>query len=243
MKRHPSWGLDAPRIVFILFLSGVALIFLGRYLFSLLDDNHPFWAWTLWIYFLISGISCFLNVFLMIASSYVGKKRLIQALVAEQQLRGDETILDAGCGSGLLLIELAKALPFGKAIGVDLWKRKDQSKSQQAIVEKNARIANVSDRLTIMTADIRNLPFPDNSFDLVTSSLVLHSLKPQRERELALYELSRVLRPGGKILLIDFRYNREYFLWLQQARFYHLRLSRRLLSLFPPIQIVQGNKS
>src|SRR5690242_15723383 len=63
----------------------------------------------------------------MLWSSLAGKKRVRDRLVAALALKGDEHVLDAGCGRGLALIGCAKQLTTGKVVGIDLWSAKDQS--------------------------------------------------------------------------------------------------------------------
>ena len=63
----------------------------------------------------------------MVWSSKVGKLSARDRLIEALSLRGDESVLDVGCGRGLLLIAAAKLLTTGKAVGVDLWSAKDQS--------------------------------------------------------------------------------------------------------------------
>ena len=58
---------------------------------------------------------------LMFASSRFGKFHARDRLLERLKLRGDETVLDVGCGHGLLLIAAAKLLPRGHAVGIDLW--------------------------------------------------------------------------------------------------------------------------
>ncbi len=105
---------------------------------------------------------------------------------AETPLR----VLDAGCGTGLLLAALADGRPDARLTGVDL------SAGMLAIARRNLLAAGtgIADRCTLVQASLDHLPFPDASFDVVTSAFVLQ-LVPNRHR--ALRELRRVLRPGG----------------------------------------------
>ncbi|WP_282203230.1 class I SAM-dependent methyltransferase [Kitasatospora fiedleri] len=119
-------------------------------------------------------------------------------------LRGDERLLDLGCGRGAVLIGAARRLPRGRAVGVDLWASKDQSGNTPAATLANAAAAGVRDRVEVHTGDVTALPFPDAAFDLVTSALVLHNVPDPAARLRALDEALRVLRPGGRLLLADF---------------------------------------
>jgi SAM-dependent methyltransferase len=81
---------------------------------------------------------------------------------------------------------------------------------------RNATAAGVSDRVEVHTANITELPFPDDSFDLVISNVVIHNLKTGTERDTAIDEAVRVLRPGGRLLIADLRGTRQYRQRLQR---------------------------
>jgi arsenite methyltransferase len=78
------------------------------------------------------------------------------------------------------------------------------------IVIHNAVLEGVADLVTIETVDIRDLEFPAESFDVVTSSLVLHNLRAPADRRQVLENALRVLRPEGRLLLADIRNIDEY---------------------------------
>ncbi|MEU6233515.1 class I SAM-dependent methyltransferase [Kitasatospora sp. NPDC047058] len=120
-------------------------------------------------------------------------------------LKGDEELLDLGCGRGAVLIEAARRLPSGRAVGVDLWSGKDQSGNTPEATLANAAAAGVSDRVEVHTADMTALPFATGSFDVVTSALAIHNIPSPKARYRAVDEAMRVLRPGGHLLVADFR--------------------------------------
>lgn len=107
-----------------------------------------------------------------------------------------------GCGRGAVLIAAAKRLPQGRAVGVDLWTR-DQSGNRPEATIANAVAAGVAERVEVKTADMTALPFPDSSFDVVTSALAIHNIPTPHRRNQALDEAMRVLRPGGQLLVAD----------------------------------------
>jgi arsenite methyltransferase len=124
-------------------------------------------------------------------------------------LRGDETVLDMGCGRGAVLLAAAKLLPNGRAIGVDIW-RADQTDNSPDNTVRNAEIEGVADRVEVRTADITDLPFDDNSVDVIVSSLVVHNISDPLGREKAISEAARVLRPGGRLVLADIFFTNHY---------------------------------
>jgi cyclopropane fatty-acyl-phospholipid synthase-like methyltransferase len=125
-------------------------------------------------------------------------------------LKGDERLLDIGCGRGAVLLMAAQRLPRGRAIGVDVWSTKDQSGNAQQVTRQNAELEGVADRVELHTADMRELPFDDGSFDVVVSSLAIHNVPGAGERARALREAARVLRKGGKLVIADIRHTRQY---------------------------------
>ena len=109
-----------------------------------------------------------------------------------------------------MLIAAARRLPAGRAIGIDLWRSKDQSANNIEVTRANVRAAGVADRVELQTADMTQQPFPDASFDVVTSALAVHNIPTAERRERAVDEAMRVLRPGGRLLLAGFRHANDY---------------------------------
>ncbi len=113
--------------------------------------------------------------------------RLVQAA----ELTGAERVLDMGCGAGHTA--LAVAARAAEVVAVDV------TPEMLAVVEHLARERGVTNLVTRL-ADVAALPFPDSSFDVVTSRFSAHHYaEPAR----AAAEAARVLRPGGRFLLVD----------------------------------------
>ena len=68
----------------------------------------------------------------------------------------------------------------------------------------------VADRVELHTCDLRELPFEDNGFDVVLSNFAIHNISGRAGREKAISEAVRVLRPGGRLLIVDVRGTRQY---------------------------------
>jgi ubiquinone/menaquinone biosynthesis C-methylase UbiE len=105
------------------------------------------------------------------------------------------TVLDVGTGPGVLLVEIARLRPDLRLTGVDL------SADMVAAAERN--LQELNGRASARRGDVADLPFPADSFDLIVSSLSLHHWDDPRA---AGPELARVLRPGGRVYLYDFRF-------------------------------------
>ena len=103
-------------------------------------------------------------------------------------------VLDAGCGPGRLAVHLAREAPGLTVTGIDI------SPDMIALARQRAIATNLTDRLDFQVADVGALPFPDNEFDLVVSTLSLHHW-PDPVRGLA--EIRRVLKPNGKAYIYD----------------------------------------
>ncbi len=124
-----------------------------------------------------------------------GFYRRVAAEVAAAAPTG-AAVLDAGAGSGRLLVELARARPDLELSGVDL------EADMIARAEHNVRAAGQRDRIALKVGDVADLPYPDAAFDLVVSTLSMHHWAAV---ESAVGELARVLRPGGRLWIYDFR--------------------------------------
>ena len=195
MNRKVDYGIDAPREVrnFSLIAAvGVTAGLLMRLLAPM--------PWSRLGRIPISiGLWFGLSAAVMLWTSLFLKKRTREWLLSQHQWRGDERVLDAGCGRGLMLIGAAKRLTTGSATGIDLWSNVDQHSNSAEATRANAELEGVADRIELRTGDLRELPFDDATFDVVTSSFVVHNIHSSADRAKAMQELVRVLKPGGHI--------------------------------------------
>ena len=159
---------------------------------------------------LATAIICLVMAFWMIASSKWLKHRVARALLDSRDWRGDEAVLDIGCGRGLVAVAAARRVPRGKVTGVDIWQEVDLGGNSPEAIRANAEAAGVADRLSVDTGDARSLPYADASFDVVASMTAIHNIPGAEGRRAAIAEAWRVTRPGGQILIFDIRHARTY---------------------------------
>ncbi len=228
---RPNYGIDRPDIVFFLIAAGFVTLILG--VFS-------------YVFTLYEGLASSL-IFFAFASSFVIGSKVFKVKQAERLLnsitwRGDETVLDVGCGRGLLLISAAKHLRSGKAVGIDIWNKMLQSGNSPENTIRNARIAGVAERVEVRDGDARHLPFGDETFDIVVTSLVLHHV-PKSERRKTLSEIFRVLKPGGQLAMIELFHAREFSKILSELGMRDVQLSPSQFGLFSGGRTLVASKS
>lgn len=92
-------------------------------------------------------------------------------------------------------------------------------------MKQNAKLEGVADRVRIETCDARKLPYPDNQYDAVISSLAIHNTPDRDERRQAVAEMYRVLKPSGRLLIFDLFYTGAYAEVLRAAGASDVQLS------------------
>jgi arsenite methyltransferase len=237
MVARADYGLDAPAVVRNLTLVGAfGLGIFGIILLGLWSGRLPLGANVVLDVepmALAIGLTCSAMAVYMVWSSKVGKTKEREKLLNSLALKGTERVLDVGCGRGLMLIGAARRLTTGSAVGIDVWQSEDLSGNRAEATLENARLEGVEDRVSVQTADMRTLPFPDGSFDAVVSKAAIHNLYERADRAKALSEIARVLAPGGKLLLDDIRHLREYEAELRSCHLTDIRrLGNPLLEVF-----------
>lgn len=119
---------------------------------------------------------------------------------------GQGRILDLGAGTGRSAIMALRARPHAELVALDLFAESftrhfGPSQNPRELLQRNLDAAGLSSRVSIVTADMRRLPFPDASFDALLSAYAVDHL-PRQGSVQTLREAHRVLKPGGHFLLI-----------------------------------------
>jgi len=208
--RRGAYGFDAPYAPLLMALGGAGLLALS--LWRLWDGGGLASTQDRMAVFApgFAALWLFLNAGSYTYTTRAGKFAVWAELLDRLELKGDERLLDVGCGRGAVLLMAAQRLPRGRAVGVDVWSTTDQSGNAEEVTRKNAALEGVAERIELRTADMRQLPFDDSSFDVVVSSLAIHNVPRAGQRAKALREASRVLKPGGKLAIADIRHTRAY---------------------------------
>ena len=118
-----------------------------------------------------------------------------QATVELARIKSGDAVLDVGCGTGdLTLAAKTAAGPGGEAVGTDA--------SAAMIDTARRKAARAGQDVAFQVDLIENITFPDNRFDVVLCSLMMHHLPDELKRD-GLTEIFRVLKPGGRLLIVD----------------------------------------
>lgn len=237
---EPDYGIDAPGVVRNLIVIGAALLLVAYFLPVLhigpVDVRLRPTA-------LATGSVCVLEGLLMIFYAKYGKFRHRDRMLEMIQWKGNEMVLDVGTGRGLLLIGAAKRLTTGKAIGIDIWSKQDLSGNFMEATLRNAELEGVREKVEVENGDATAMKFADGTFDVVLSNLCLHNIPSKEGRAQACLEIARVLKPGGKALISDYKNTGEYARIFRSAGAETNRSGMNLLVTFPPLRIVQAKKA
>lgn len=141
-------------------------------------------------------------------------RRFRSAVIDRLGIKGTERVLDAGCGTGALLMVLKERSPSISAEGLD----PDEKALAIAKRKSGRKGLDIKWRHGFM----EEMPFDEGSFDIVVSTLAFHHVDPEKKLQ-ALRECSRVLRLTGRIVLVDISPDETGFIG---------RLVYRVLSLF-----------
>jgi ubiquinone/menaquinone biosynthesis C-methylase UbiE len=122
-------------------------------------------------------------------------RRLRKMTIDLARIDPGDSVLDVGCGTGEVTLLAKTRAKQGSVYGID------PATEMIALARKKAARKGLD--IDFRVGVIEALPFPDSSLDVVTSSLMMHHL-PEKLKERGLAEIYRVLKPGGRLLIVDF---------------------------------------
>ena len=132
-----------------------------------------------------------------------GKLQALRTRTADlAQLQRGEAVLDVGCGTGTLTLKAYERVgETGRVSGIDPGSRQ--------IARARSKAVRRGFPIDFQIGVIERLTFPDQSFDVVLSTLMMHHLPDDLKRQ-GLAEIARVLKPGGRLLVVDFKHPEEH---------------------------------
>jgi arsenite methyltransferase len=241
-RQTPDYGLDAPGAVRAIFIVGLAGAIVGFLLVRWTLSRHAELAVGLAYTVQIVGFFILTVASLMFISSRFGKFHARDRLLARLKLRGDEAVLDVGCGRGLLLIAAAKLLPRGHAVGIDLWSQRDQSDNSRQATLRNAALEGVAQRVSVRDGNMRKMPFADGSFDAAVAHFAIHNVRGREGRREAIREIVRTLNQGGQVAISDLHGVGLYADELRKSDMTDVEISGLSFWTFPPARTVIARK-
>jgi demethylmenaquinone methyltransferase/2-methoxy-6-polyprenyl-1,4-benzoquinol methylase/phosphoethanolamine N-methyltransferase len=153
------------------------------------------------------------------------RAQLRQTTVALAGIRSGDTVLEVGCGTGdVALAARGLAGPAGTVAGID--------PAPEMIAVARAKAARQGAAVNFQIGVIEALAFPDASFDVVLSSLMMHHLPEDLKRQ-GLAEIARVLKPGGRLLIVDVKRPTGYLERIVPAIMLHAGLTTGIQGLPP----------
>ncbi len=127
-------------------------------------------------------------------------------IIDEAFLKPGDSVLDCGCGTGTLTVAAKRVVgTSGRVEGIDI------STDQLEIARKNSRAAGLD--IEFHEGSVDELPFPENSFDAIFSTLMLHHV-PEDVKRGAFHEMRRILKPGGRVVIADFGPPAHWWGWI-----------------------------
>ena len=238
-----AYGVDAPAVMRNLFLFGTLCL-----LFAIFAPNPlhlgPISLASRSFYWPAGFLIGEGLLFLLYVK--VGKFRHRDFMLNLHAWRGDENVLDVGCGRGLLLAGSAKRLAAvngtGHATGIDVWSNVDMGGNSAAATQHNLDLEGVSSLCTLLSQPAQEMTFPDAAFDVIVSNLCLHNIYDAATRRQALQQIVRVLKAGGIALISDYKLTGEYADEFRKAGLLVEKKRGSLITTFPPLTVIIARK-
>jgi arsenite methyltransferase len=239
----PDYGIDAPAVMRNFFLIGGVCLLIGLFAPSPLHLGPVKLVSASFLWpagFLIA------EGFLFLLYVKVGKFKHRDFMLSLHTWRGDEQVLDVGCGRGLLLAGAAKRLEAltgtGHATGIDIWSNEDMGGNSAQATQHNLELEGLASRCTLISGPAQEMSFPDATFDVIVSNLCIHNIYDAPTRRAALRQIVRVLKPGGIALISDYKLTGSYASEFASAGLIVEKKRGSLITTFPPLTVVIARK-
>ena len=184
VAKKPFYGLTA--FVSSIIISVIPLLF-GILIFLLFSSLIGIIIFCVGLYLLFSYI---ISIYLINPTKSLDLSSMLI-------LKGDELVLDVGCGLGRATVGVAKYLKTGKIIGVDIWDKLEIPGNSPEKAYKNAEIEDVINKVEFRFGDVFDLPFDEEYFDIVICSGLITSFHNDEQKIKAMREIRRVLKTNG----------------------------------------------
>jgi arsenite methyltransferase len=221
----PDYGIDAPAVMRNLFLFGALFLLIGIFAPPVIRLGPV--SLTSRSFYWPSGFLIGEGLLFLLYVKF-GKFRHRDFMLGLHVWRGDESVLDVGCGRGLLLAGAAKRLASlsgtGHVTGIDVWSNVDMGANSAAATQRNLDLEGVSSRCTVIGQPAQDMSFPDGTFDVILSNLCIHNIYDASTRRRALAQIVRVaaaFRNSG--LIVEKRHG-------------------SFVTTFPPLTVVVASK-
>ena len=226
MRFTLRYGIDAPFWVAIFIGIGA-----GFSIVSLFALPHSLFGLVFGLYLFAIGLWMLLySAVIKISHRYV--------ILGLANVQAGDVLLDVGAGRGLLAI--AAARQGCKVTAIDRWSQWDLGGNGRRALERNAETEGVPS-IEILDGDVRKLPFETETFSVVVSNFVLHNIKGDDNRALAIREMWRVLRLNGRLVISDILPTQTYIETL--ALLTDRIQTKRYLYTFPFSRVIVAYKN
>ncbi len=223
-NKLPDYELHMPRLLTYPLPVGIISVTLGALLYLLLSEQPIIAGFLVGISILAGG--GYIGLFALI-KRYTSLDRRLTArarFLDSIPWQGNEAVLDVGCGNGILIMGAAKRLTTGKGIGIDIWTDSSGDSRPEAFQE-NAKIEGVADLVSLQNEDVRQLPYDNESFDVIISGLTMHHISHGTDTGKSMSEMTRVLKPGGRLAIYDEPFT--VYLWAKLMRKNGLEIEKK----------------
>jgi arsenite methyltransferase len=242
LRRRGEYGFDGNMTGLLWMIAVAAVLLMAAVVLTLVGFVGTAAVTALVVAVLLTTLGIFFH------TTRRGKFLVWAEILDSLRLRGDERVLDVGCGRGAVLTMVAQRLSRGRAVGIDIWSKADQSGNGIDAANRNLVAESVRERCELVTGDMREMPFADASFDTIVSSIAIHNIGEVTGRSRAIDEIARVLAPGGRVAIADLAWTRTYAQRLEALGFIGIRRQRLGWRFwwgpaFPTTTLLTGTKS